>query len=151
MKNLLGNWQGDAKMHLLTTFSTKLTGYSNGDAIWPVPGLWSNTDPWIRGRWLLHRGGSLWALCTWLLPHILCWLRPNIRQPGMKINCWKLVDFSKEWMMLLHLIQFLYSYPANYDLHNLRHRKTPMYAQKPWKLHVQDSYARIKLQASENS
>ena len=95
-------------MHLLTSSWTKFTGYSNGDAIWPVPWSWFNTDPWIRGPWLLRRG--LWALCSWLLPHTLCWLRPNVCQPGMKINCWKnALKLNYCWFLQEYMIFFIWS------------------------------------------
>ena len=91
--------------------SHQFTGYSNGDAIWPVPWPWSNTDHWIRGQWLLRRG--CWALCTWLLPHTLCWLRPNICQPGININCWKnapkliYCSFLQEYIMFFIWSSFI--------------------------------------------
>ena len=97
-------------MQLLSSSSTKFTGYSNGDAIWPVPWPWYNTDPWnpwIWGQWLLRRG---WALCTWLLPHFLCWLRPNICQPGMKINCWKITQkLNYCWFLQENMMLFIWS------------------------------------------
>ena len=66
------------------TCSSFFTGHPHGNAIWPICWSWPNFDPREECYWLLHWGSAEWSVCTWLLPHSLWRLGPNICQPGKK-------------------------------------------------------------------